>query len=318
MKNKYLNLNDIYLKDERFRISYFFSLEKLALSLKKIGLIYPPLVSFRNNHFILVSGWKRVLACSQISLSSIPVFVVEEEDELKTFLIAFYENLATREFSLLDKAEILRKLKEFGEAKRNILEFYMPLLNIPQTLSHLDMFATFSQFEPELKKFIHEKHIPFASLEMLAEFNPSERRLLLPLLLPLGQNKQKEILENLREISLKNDIPAEKVLKSAEILEIVDSEKLSPLQKANKIRILLKRKRFPHLYSWKEAFDSFLKKACWPEDIAINHSPFFEDEDVTVHFNFKNEKEFKSHLLKLQEVASKKEFSRLFKLFSDD
>lgn len=318
MKSKYLNLNDIYLKDERFRISYLFSLEKLTLSLKKIGLINPPLVSFRNNHFILVSGWKRVLACIQVSLSSIPVFVVEEEDELKTFLMAFYENLATREFSLLEKAEILRKLKEFGESERNILEYYMPLLNIPKTLYHLDMFTTFSQFEQELKKVIHEKHIPFTSLEMLAEFNPSERGLLLPLLLPLGQNKQKEILEDLREISLKNDIPADKILKSEEILEVIDSERLSPLQKANKIRLILKKKRYPHFYSWKEAFDLSLKKVRWPKDIAINHSPFFEDENVAVQFRFKNQKEFRSHLLKLREVASKKEFSRLFKLFSDD
>lgn len=318
MKKKYLNLNDIYLKDERFRISYFFSIERLKLSLKKIGLINPPLVSLRNDHFILVSGWKRVLACSQISLSSFPVFVVDEGDDLKTFLIAFYENLATREFSLLEKAEILSKLKEFGEAERNILAYYTPLLNIPQTLYHLDMFMSFSQFEPELKRFIHEKQIRFASLEVLAGFNPSERKLLLPFLLPLGQNKQKEVLENLREISLRNDISIEKILNSEEILKVVESENLSPLQKANRIRLLLNRKRYPHLYSWKEAFDSSLKKVHWPKDIAINHSPFFEDEDVAIHFSFKNEIEFRNHLLKLQEVASKKEFSRLFKLPSDD
>jgi len=318
MKKKYLNLEDIYLKDERFRSSYFFSLDKLMLSLNRIGLINPPLVNFRNNRFILVSGWKRVLACFQVSLLSIPVFMVEEVDALKTFLMAFYENLATRDFSLLEKAEILRKLKEFGEGEKNIIKHYMPLLNIPQTVYHLDLFITFSRFEPELKKVIHEKCIPFSSLEILAGLSSSERRLLLPLFLPLSQNKQKEVLGNLREISLKNDMPVEEVLKSAEILEVMDSEKLSPLQKANKIRLLLKRKRYPQLHLWREDFDSSLKKVRWPKDIAVNHSPFFEDENITVHFSFKNEREFRSHLSKLQEVASRKEFSRLFKYSSND
>ena len=318
MKKEPLSLNDISLEDERFRISCFFSIEKLLLSLKKVGLINPPLVTIRNNHYILVTGWKRVLACLEASFSSIPVFVIEEDDDLKAFLIAFYENLATRRYSLLEKAEILKKLKIFGEKEDDIVKHYLPLLDIPQTLRHLDIFLAFSQFGPDLKKFIHERNIPYSSLERLAEFSASERKALFPILQPLSQNKQKEILEDFREIAIKGDIPAEKVLKAEEIQEVINSENLSPLQKADKIRILLKRKKYPHLHSWKDAFDTSLKKMKWPKEIAIHHSPFFEDEALSVNFHFKNEKEFRSHLKKIQEVASKIEFSRLFKLHSDE
>ena len=86
MKIKQLPLNQIFLQDERFRISHYFSLERMILSLRRVGLINPPLVCFRDNHFILVSGWKRTLACREIFLSPIPVQVSEEEDELGTFL----------------------------------------------------------------------------------------------------------------------------------------------------------------------------------------------------------------------------------------
>lgn len=318
MKKEILNLKDINFRDERFRTSYFFSLEKLKLSLDKIGLIHPPLVSYKNNHFILVSGWKRVLACLQLNLSSIPVLVVKEDDELKTFLMAFYENLATRDFSLLEKAEFLKKLKKFGEDEKYIVKYYLPLLNIPSTLYHLEIFFKISQFKLELKKFIHEKNMPFNSLELITGFNSFERKLLLPFLMPLSQNKQKEILENLQEISLRDSIPAWKLLKSKEIIEVEDSEKLSPLQKADNVRFILKKKRYPHFYSWKDAFNSSLKKVSWPKDIAIDHSPFFEDETIDVHFKFKNGQEFKNCLLKLQEIASKKEFSRIFNFSSYD
>jgi len=318
VKREQWSLNDISLKDERFRISYFFSLERLVLSLKKVGLINPPLVTIRNNHPILVAGWKRVLACLRASITSIPVFVSEEKDELKTFLIAFYENMATREYDLLEKAEIVKKLKYFGEREEVIAKHYLPLLGIPRTLHHLDLFLTFSQFEKELKEFIHEKNLSFASLEKLAEFGASERKLLLPLLQPLGQNKQKEILEDLREISIKNSIPAGKFLESEEIQEILKSENFSPLQKAEKIRQLLKRKRHPHLHSWKDAFDASLRKVQWPKEIAVHPSPFFEDEAISVNFDFKSEKDFKTQLKRLQEAATKKEFSRLFKPHSDE
>lgn len=313
MRVKQLPLNQIFLENERFRISYYFSLERMILSLKSVGLINPPLVCFRDNHFILVSGWKRVLACREISLSPIPVQVSEEEDELKTFQLAFFENLASREFNLIEKAEILSKLKEFGETEEKIVRQFLPLLGIPSTFSHLDTFLSFSGFEPELKKLIVEKKMPFSSARLLSEFKPRGRKLLLPLLLPLGQNKQKELLEDLQEVSRKSDIPAEKLLASKEIQDALKSERLSPLQKSDKIRLLLKRKRYPSLSSMRDSFDSLLKRIDWPKEISVKSSPFFEDEDVSVSFTFRNNVEFQRHLRKLQKLASKKEFSNLFK-----
>jgi len=83
MKKENLSPDEIYLKDERFRISYYFSLQRLMDSLRKIGLINPPLVTVRSGRFILVTGWKRVLACLKLSFPSIPVRVSEEKDDLQ-------------------------------------------------------------------------------------------------------------------------------------------------------------------------------------------------------------------------------------------
>jgi ParB family chromosome partitioning protein len=314
MKKKNLSLKEIFLEDERFRISYYFSLEKLILSLQKVGLLNPPLVALRDKHFILVSGWKRVLACIKLYFSSLPVFVLEEEDELKTFLAAFYENFAAREFSLLEKAEILNRLKKFGGDEKKIVKHYLPLLDIPSTLSNLESYIAFSQFESEVKRIIHEKNMPFSSVKLLAGFTPQERKSLLPLLLPSGQNKLKAIIEDLKEISRRNDIPPKKILSSKEILDIMQSEKLSPVQKADKIRLILRKKRYPALSSRRESFDSLLKKLRLPKTIAVKPSLFFEEENFSVNFYFGNSEELKTNLLKLQELASKQEFSAIFKL----
>jgi hypothetical protein len=56
MERKNMALNKIFLKDERFRISYYFDLDKLIISIKEVGLLKPPLVTLREGRTILVSG----------------------------------------------------------------------------------------------------------------------------------------------------------------------------------------------------------------------------------------------------------------------
>lgn len=318
MKTENLSIDNIDLKDERFRISYYASFDKLILSLTKIGLVNPLVITLRDRRYILVSGWKRIQACLKLSLSTVPVTIIDESDDLKVFMMAFYENFALREFSIMEKAEVLSKMKGFGEEEMILINHYLPLLGIPPSLQYLESYLTYSQFEPELKRALQEREMTYASLQHLAEFIPRERKILLPLLSPLGRNKRKEILEDLQEISRRDDLDVEDILALKEIKNVIDSEKLSPLQKADKIRILLRRKRYPTFFEYKDAFDSHLRKMRWPKDLSINHSPYFEDEGISVNFEFTDKDDFVKKLSKLQEMASNQEFSNLFKPISDD
>jgi len=97
----------------------------------------PPLVRRGEKRHVLVSGWKRVLACRALGLAAINALVTEEKNDLRLFLRAFYENLAAREISLIEKAEIGRKLLGFGVDRKTILRSYFPLLSLPATAEHL-------------------------------------------------------------------------------------------------------------------------------------------------------------------------------------
>jgi len=314
MKTKILDIGKICLEDDRFRISYYFSLDEIVLSLRKAGLIQPPVVSFLDNHFVLVSGWKRVIGCREISLSPLPVFLLEEKDELKIFLLTFYENLSIRRYKIIEKAEILKKLKKFGEEERYIVKNYMPLLEIPRTLRHLDSYIKISCLEPEIKRLINEKDMPFYSIQMLVELDAEERLLLLPFLSPLGQNKQKELLEGLLEVSKKEGITIKKILNSSDITKILNSKNLSYCQKGDKIRLMLNRRKYPAFFSWKDSFESCKKRISWPEEITLKPSRFFEDDEIFVRFGFKDRRQFLKRLSKLRELADKGEFSKMIGL----
>jgi ParB family chromosome partitioning protein len=248
-----------------------------------------------------------------MGLRSINVLVTEDTDDLRLFLMAFYENLATREISLVEKAEIVKKLLGFGVAKKTLLRSYLPLLSLPATGEHLDILLALSGAAATVKEFVQEKNMALPLVQSLLRFACLEQKLLLPLLRPLGQNKQREILEDLWEMSRRDGVSLRKILGGAGARQILGSPKLSPRQKAEKIRLCLRRKRYPRLSSWQDTFDSVVRRIRWPKEIAIQPSPYFEGEDISVSFRVKNREDFKAGAKKLQEMAEKDDISQLFR-----
>jgi len=318
MKYTTIDLHKIELKDERFRISYFVSHQDLIESIRTAGLINPPVLSFRRERPVIVSGWRRVLACKKLSFKSIPVFISGEMDDLKAFELTVYENLSIRKYSIVEKAEVLKKIKGFGAGEKEIVRKYLPLLDIPPLIKYLDPYLKIAEFELELKKLIHSRNTDFNVLKLLAEFSPPERTLLLPYILPLGKNKQRTLVTTIYELSRKEEMSVAAILSLPDVGKISEDEKLSPLQKAERLCFLLEAKRNPVLNSWNNAFDKVLKELNISSGIVVTPSAFFEKEDISLNFSFKNREEFLNKLSKLRKIADRKAFSGLFKNPSDD
>jgi len=311
-KQRQLDLHELDLEDTRFRISEFYSSDRLVLSIKKIGLLYPLLVTLREGRFVLVSGWKRLSACLKLGIASAPVLILDEPDDLKAFLFTLYENLAWREFPLLERAEIVSRLYTFGMARSRIMKNILPLLQVPPTAFYLDSFLSLSRLDPIAKKAIAGKNLPFQIARMLVEFQAEDLERIIPLLLPLGQNKQKEVLEDLLEISKRKNVSPRDILETPGIQAILQSSKWPPVQKSERVRLALRRERFPHLTAWEESFQSALRELGWPRGISLEPAAYFETDDMEASFRFRDEREFRAHLRKLLEVSSGQEFQKIF------
>jgi len=318
MKLLEVPLDDINQKDERFRFSYHFDLHKLLISIKKFGLVCPLVVVKRDeSKYVLVSGWKRVLACLELSLTHVPVYLLDEQDDCRAFLLCLYENWAARNFNILEKAEILLNLNGFMGNEKKIVKHYFPLLDIPATLTYFDTYLKIALLDPTWKKIIFKKKIPLASVQLLTEFSPEDREPLLPLVLPLNVNKLRQFLEDLYDLSKKTGDSPKVLLSAPDILSVSQSENLSSLQKAEKIRSLLRAKRYPTLSSWKKSFDTSLKKARLSKEVDFDSASFFEDGEFTVTFSLKNKRAFQKRLSKLQDLISDEDLFSMFKSFSD-
>jgi hypothetical protein len=313
MQLEKIKLDTINIKDERFRISYYFNLDTLIHSISEISLIHPPVITYREGDAIIVTGWKRVLACRNLNVTSIPCFVFEGEDDLEAFRLSLEENLSFRSFSLLEKAQILNRLIQLGVPEDAVVKDHLSLLKIPQTLNQLHTYLRIAALDPETKEVIHAKNMVYPVVQLLTDYCEEDRQILLSFLYPLGQNKQKELLQNLLEITKRDRISVQNILTGEDAQNITSDQNLSPHQKAENIRNLVQRKRYPTLATWKDTFKSKKKELSWPDDIKIEPSPFFEGEDFEVRFSFKDFDEYGKKLTKLNDLASDEKISALLK-----
>src|SRR4030042_1848982 len=93
-----------------YTMSYGFNLDVLCESIRKVGLLNPPLVA-RNEkgRFDIVAGYRRILALKALGESKVLCKEVTSvlPSPLERFLVNFYENVALRKFNEIEKAMIL-------------------------------------------------------------------------------------------------------------------------------------------------------------------------------------------------------------------
>lgn len=79
------------------------SLEELAESIKKYGVIQPIIVKQKDNYYEIVAGERRWRAAKKAGLSEMPC-IVREDDERKNREIALIENIQREDLNPIDKA----------------------------------------------------------------------------------------------------------------------------------------------------------------------------------------------------------------------
>lgn len=267
----------------------------------------------RRNRWVLVAGWRRILACREIGKTTVPVSVLNESDDRRAFLFAVEENLATRELTFLEKAEIAARLLKLGMSALQLQKKILPVLDIPPTRPHLERFLALAALDSETKDFIIARGVPLAVAQLLIELKPRDRKTLIPLLAPLGRNKQMEIMSDLRDIARHKRVPPRKVLETAEIRDILSAPDWPAVQKSERVRRALKGMRFPRLISWQEEFDSALRRLKWPRDIKIEPPSFFEGDWLSVAFRFRDPETFKIQAGQLGRLAAREDLQDLWK-----
>ena len=121
------------------------------------------------------------------------------------------------------------------------------------------------------------------------------------------------------EITLREDISADKLLVSEPIGAIIQKSQYSLREKAEKLSQYLKERRYPLLSGRMDRFKTLSKKTgLQSKNIEIKAAEYFEGEGITFSFSASDVKDYNNKIKMLSELAGKNKISELFELLSNE
>ncbi len=309
-------MSHIDLTDETFSVNFLPDLHKLRSSIEEIGLIQPVLLRKKPDGYQIISGFRRIFILKEMDGSDVLSMVLNEErkDDLQLFFISLHENLTTRGFNTVEKAIALDKLvQQFQIDPATVIRKYLPLFDLEQDDKILKTYLSLARMEEDIKIYVLKEEVSRNNIRRISSFSSKDRMAILSLISPLklGENRLREILTFLEEITQRDHLSVKEIVKRPEIQAILSQQELTPSQRAEKVKKALMGLRYPRMHTMEEKFQTKKRKLALPSNVFLSHPPFFEGKGLKVEFQFETANEYQSILSSLLLLSEKKEFREM-------
>jgi ParB family chromosome partitioning protein len=301
-----VDIKDINFADEKYRVTYHIRSPRLYEAIKTVGLLNPPLLQKKGDEsYRIITGFRRCTVLKDLGHAQCAASLVEQgTDDLRLFDMAIRDNLSVREFNAVEISRIINKLEDdFHVPQQTVIDHYLPLLGYGRNPRVIELFRPLILFDTDWQKAISEDKISLDVCSALAQRSEDEKKAFFHVLttLKLGKNRQREFCTLLDDIARKDRISVTDVIGLEALQQILHDEKLTFSQKTDRFKQQLWKMRFPTYETVNRQFEELLSQAKLPPEVSLRPAPYFEGENFTVSFTFKNETEYgqKLHILTL-------------------
>jgi len=311
-------LQQIDLSDDTYSVNFAPDLQRLRSSIEQIGLIQPVLLRKKGDHYQIVCGFRRISVMKDLGKSEIEsrVFEEKETDELQLFSLSLSENLTTRGFNAVEKAIALEKLvRRFQVDPAAVIKTFLPFFSLEPNEKILNTYLSLAQMEGEIKTYVLKEEVSRSNIRKLSALTPDDRMAIFSLIsrLKLGENRLREALTLLEEISRRNQCKEKDIVQRSEIQAILSQKELTPSQKTERIKKVLTDLRYPKLNQMEKAFEKNRKDLNLPSNISLHHPPFFEGKGLKIEFQFETAEEYQSIVSFLSLLSEREEFKEILR-----
>ncbi|MEA1922840.1 MAG: hypothetical protein U9N63_09300 [Pseudomonadota bacterium] len=297
-------LTDIDFADRTFPFSYGTWPVRLEKSIATAGLLQPPLLVAGENGFLIACGRRRLEVLRKLAEDSgeaeISVNLAENSSLQELFRRALWENLAIREFNLVETADIYSaalKIFTVDEVEKEI----MPALKIPVRSRFRGRCQAISGFSQELRDLLAAGSVDAETVDLIKEWSADERSALIDLVTEsnLRRNKLREVVGRLDDLARRDQISP---------LELLTAVRQTALDEAGKIDVELLRRHlkarlYPQLTAAHLEFVVRQEKFPWLKHFRLDPPPDFEGGDYRLSFTFTGSKEWGKICAQLNAVA---------------
>ena len=314
-------VTDIASDDGAFVVTYRPQMQRLLDSVAHMGVLTPLHLRrpAESAPLQLVAGSKRLRAAKQIGQATVPALLHEagELSEQQAFLLAVHDNLACRPFNAVEKARILRRLRDdFQYPDAALTEQFCPLLDLPPRADVLEAYCTLAMLDDALQAATVESALPVDVAVWVGGLDAADRQAVLPLFagLQLGSNRAQECAAYIDEVCRRDACSAAALFERLGIPALLAEPQRSGPQKREAVRHALRQARYPQLTAHEERYREAVRRLRLPPAIALRPPPYFENRQYQVSFSFGQRQELRHAAQCLLDAAESDAMDDLFNL----
>ncbi len=313
-----INIGELDLEDQRYRISTGGPSEAMVASIKLAGVVSPPIVFPRKLEgptFTVVSGFKRLIACRELGLKEAVVKIVPAKTtQSQLARIAIIDNMMHRDLNFVEQARMIRLLDPLHHDPAELCR-EANQLGIAVNVKMLEKLRSVNKMGVLLQDALIRGVIALPVALQIAEMDDgatADRVTTLLGRLGLGLNRQRELLEWLVGISRREAISIPSLLKEDEIEDILRDDDMDRGERGRRLRQCLKRRRYPELTEAENRFRRAVRAFKLEPGIQLHCPPHFEGQNYSLKIDFKHQQDLISKYRNLESVVTSTKMASLW------
>jgi ParB family chromosome partitioning protein len=299
-----ISTTEIDTENLTFRITTAGDIEDLLGSIRKIGLIQPPVLMANPSGYTIVCGFRRIAACRKLGFSGITARVFKKSvDRFKAAQISIADNAFQRSLNLVETSRALNLLDEFApddQQRREAAE----ALGLPVNRSVAPVIKKICRLPLPIQESILKDTVNLSMAMELSELDPAAAEGLTRLFdqLKVGLNKQRELLLLLKEIAEREDIAILQLIAEKPLQEILDTAEMDRAVKRQKVRSYLRRRRFPAISQAETDYRKWVGQLKLGSQINMIPPKDFEGNTFNLNLRFNNRRELAELNKKIEKI----------------
>lgn len=276
----------------------------LTKSIERFGILHPPILyEIRNNQYGIVTGRKRIKAMTPFLGPDDTIFchsVPPQTPRKNIFALLLEETIITRPLTPAEQILFFDKFLAVASVAEAL-----PLLG---RLGHepqehvLDNLLKLRSLSPCALQALHQNTISTNNGRKLLQLDDEDQTLIVRLItdLRLGGSKQRQLIDLCREMIMRENTSLAQLLHQFPQINTPRQHENTP-QLASALLAWLKNKNLPMSTQAENKFKKEVAALRLPPGISVDHTPSFEDQNLTLTLRFTDWQSLKNALQKIIE-----------------
>jgi len=287
---KIVDLSEIDLGDDAFRITTERQVDDLMHSINHVGILHHPLLLKKEATYTIICGFRRIEACRRLNWSELEAMILGPDTmRLKCIKYAITDNAFQRPLNLIEKSRSIGMLSDFFKDTNSLSE-ELSLLGLFEHPSMIKKLKGICHLPELFQNSILSNTISLAMVLELAGMSEDDAKGFIKLFntLKLSLNTQREIVTLIKEIAIREDKSILQIIEESHLNKILTNEDLDKNQRAHKIRIYLKQRRFPTIAVIEKSYEKYHQKLNLERGFKLIPPTNFESPTHTLQLSFNN------------------------------